>query len=227
MSDEKCSCWKHYVPSNAYTGDYYYCAGTKEQERCSCGGDEKQCDFYPEKRKCEFYIPNDACNPECGINAIYCTCDNDTLKCDQQKLRREWVKAVRFIEKKVPIFAEKHTNETLPDEVTWVNGYLFDDLVNEIRNKSIETLKSRNDNYGNEDPLHNFHLGAAITGKTPAQTALGYMAKHLSSLVDKVNKDNFSDLDDLLEKCQDIINYTTFIWVLGNEWSLKHKEVKK
>jgi hypothetical protein len=26
------------------------CWGTKECERCSCGGDETKCDFYPEKR---------------------------------------------------------------------------------------------------------------------------------------------------------------------------------
>ena len=27
------------------------CLGTKEIDRCGCGGDESKCDFYPEKRK--------------------------------------------------------------------------------------------------------------------------------------------------------------------------------
>ena len=27
------------------------CLGTKEVDRCNCGGDEFKCDFYPEKRK--------------------------------------------------------------------------------------------------------------------------------------------------------------------------------
>ena len=30
---------------------YDVCLGTKEQDRCSCGGDESKCNFYPEKRK--------------------------------------------------------------------------------------------------------------------------------------------------------------------------------
>ena len=30
---------------------YGVCLGTKEIDRCNCGGDESQCDFYPEKRK--------------------------------------------------------------------------------------------------------------------------------------------------------------------------------
>lgn len=30
--------------------DVGYCAGTKECDRCSCGGDVKKCDFYSYKR---------------------------------------------------------------------------------------------------------------------------------------------------------------------------------
>ena len=30
---------------------YGVCLGTKEIDRCDCGGDESKCDFYPEKRK--------------------------------------------------------------------------------------------------------------------------------------------------------------------------------
>ena len=30
---------------------YGVCLGTREIDRCNCGGDESKCDFYPEKRK--------------------------------------------------------------------------------------------------------------------------------------------------------------------------------
>ena len=30
---------------------YGVCLGTKEVDRCNCGGDESKCDFYPEQRK--------------------------------------------------------------------------------------------------------------------------------------------------------------------------------
>lgn len=93
----------------------------------------------------------------------------------------------------------------------------FTRLVEEIREKSLDTLLKKNANYGNEDRLHNFRVGASIVGGTPAQAALGYMAKHLASLQDKVLKNDFHDREDLLEKCQDIINYIVFIWCCGNE----------
>lgn len=93
----------------------------------------------------------------------------------------------------------------------------FQELVKELRDKSMDTMLKKNANYADEDRLHNFKVGAAITGGTPAQAALGYMAKHLASLQDKVRKNDFHDREDLLEKCQDIINYIVFIWCCGNE----------
>ena len=98
-----------------------------------------------------------------------------------------------------------------------MNNERFEALVKEIREKSLDTLLTKNANYGNDDKLHNFHSGAAIIGCTPAQAALGYMAKHLASLVDKVNTNDFSDREDFLEKVQDSINYLVFIWCCGNE----------
>ena len=93
----------------------------------------------------------------------------------------------------------------------------FQELVKELRDKSMDTMLKKNANYADEDRLHNFKVGAAIAGGTPAQAALGYMAKHLASLQDKVRKNDFHDREDLLEKCQDIINYVVFIWCCGNE----------
>jgi len=98
-----------------------------------------------------------------------------------------------------------------------MNSECFEELVNEIREKSFDTLLKRNAKYGNEDRLHNFRVGASIIGGTPAQAALGYMAKHMASLIDKVQANDFSDREDFLEKVQDSINYLIFIWCCGNE----------
>ena len=100
----------------------------------------------------------------------------------------------------------------------------FQELVKELRDKSMDTMLKKNANYADADRLHNFKVGAAITGGTPAQAALGYMAKHLASLQDKVQKNDFHDREDLLEKCQDIINYVVFIWCCGNEEMEKYKQ---
>ena len=94
----------------------------------------------------------------------------------------------------------------------------FNKLLDELDGNSLETLKQKNAKYASPtDCLHNFDAGAEIMGRTPAQCAWGYMTKHLVALRDKVDKDDFSDRDDLLEKCQDIINYIRFIWLIGNE----------
>lgn len=99
-----------------------------------------------------------------------------------------------------------------------MNIETFNKLLDELDGNSLETLKQRNAKYASpDDCLHNFESGAEIMGGTPAQCAWGYMTKHLTALRDKVERDDFSDRDDLLEKCQDIINYIRFIWLIGNE----------
>lgn len=115
--------------------------------------------------------------------------------------------------------AKKHT-DAAPGG-TGMGNDAFEALVNELREKSMDTLLKKNARYANDDRLHNFRIGAALIGGTPAQAALGYMAKHLAALIDMVQKDDFSDRDDLLEKCQDIINYIVFIWCCGNEGRTK------
>ncbi len=105
-----------------------------------------------------------------------------------------------------------------------MNTETFNKLLDELDGNSLETLKQRNAKYASpDDCLHNFESGAEIMGGTPAQCAWGYMTKHLTALRDKVERDDFSDRDDLLEKCQDIINYIRFIWLIGND--RKHMDV--
>lgn len=50
---EKCSCYEEVQVCNHYDHilqKYGICNGTKERERCTCGGDYVKCDFSPEKR---------------------------------------------------------------------------------------------------------------------------------------------------------------------------------
>lgn len=96
----------------------------------------------------------------------------------------------------------------------------FRALLEKLDGNSLRTLIEKNATYSenhNGDCLHNFRAGAEIMGGTPAQAAWGYMTKHLVALRDMIDRDDFSDLDNLLEKCQDINNYIRFIWCIGNE----------
>lgn len=99
-----------------------------------------------------------------------------------------------------------------------MNGVKFEGLLKELDNNSVETLIAKNAKYSSsDDRLHNFNAGADISGQTPAQTCWGYLSKHLVALRDMVDRNDFSDREDFLEKCQDSINYIRFLWLIGNE----------
>ena len=94
----------------------------------------------------------------------------------------------------------------------------FNKLLDELDGCSLQTLKEKNARYAqNGDCLHNFRSGADIAGGTPAQACWGYLTKHLVALRDKVEKNDFSNREDFLEKCQDTINYIRFLWCIGND----------
>ena len=48
----QCNCYNVRI-DRIYGNEMKYgvCLGTKEVDRCNCGGDESKCDFYPKKRK--------------------------------------------------------------------------------------------------------------------------------------------------------------------------------
>ena len=94
----------------------------------------------------------------------------------------------------------------------------FKQLLDELDGNSLQTLKEKNARYAqNGDCLHNFRSGADISGGTPAQACWGYVTKHLVALRDMVERDDFSNREDFLEKCQDTINYIRFLWCIGND----------
>jgi hypothetical protein len=94
----------------------------------------------------------------------------------------------------------------------------FKELLEELDGNSVKTLAEKNARYAKDgDCLHNFRSGADIAGGTPAQACWGYLTKHLVALRDMVEKDDFSNREDFLEKCQDTINYVRFLWCIGND----------
>lgn len=99
-----------------------------------------------------------------------------------------------------------------------MNQNTFQKLLDELDGNSLATLKNKNARYStNGDSLHNFRKGAGIMGGTPAQACWGYLTKHLVALRDMVDRDDFSNREDFLEKCQDSINYIRFLWCIGND----------
>lgn len=102
----------------------------------------------------------------------------------------------------------------------------FKKLLEELDGNASETLAEKNARYSSsEDALHNFKSGAEIMDGTPAQACWGYLTKHLTALRDMIQRDDFSNRDDFLEKVQDSMNYLRFIWALGNEGLEKDKIV--
>lgn len=94
----------------------------------------------------------------------------------------------------------------------------FEQLLDELDGESLTTLKAKNRMYSApDDALHNFASGADIGGCTEAQACWGYFVKHLVALRDKIINNDFSNKDDLKEKCQDSINYIRFIWAIAHE----------
>lgn len=94
----------------------------------------------------------------------------------------------------------------------------FNSLVDELEKNRVQTLKEKNARYSSpDDALHNFISGAEIMQRTPAQCAWAYATKHIAALRDMIQRDDFSNRDDVLEKIQDIQNYLCFIWCIAND----------
>lgn len=102
----------------------------------------------------------------------------------------------------------------------------FKALLEELDGNSVKTLVEKNARYAPcDDTLHNFRSGADIAGGTTAQACWGYLTKHLVALRDMVERNDFSNREDFLEKCQDTINYIRFLWCIGNDENTNKKEL--
>lgn len=83
----------------------------------------------------------------------------------------------------------------------------LDEQLARVRN----TLSAKAREYAStEDRLHNFKRASGITGETPAEVCVGFMAKHLASILDIVEADShdrYTSTEVLDEKFGDAVNY--------------------
>ena len=94
----------------------------------------------------------------------------------------------------------------------------FKTCLEELDGQGAKTLAEKNARYSSsDDALHNFKMGAEVMGGTPAQACWGYMTKHRVALRDMIQRNDFSNREDVLEKIQDSINYLRFIWAISEE----------
>ena len=99
----------------------------------------------------------------------------------------------------------------------------FKACLEELDGQGAKTLTEKNAKYSSsDDALHNFKMGAEVMGGTPAQACWGYMTKHLVALRDMIQRNDFSNREDVLEKIQDSINYLRFIWAISEEERSKY-----
>ena len=99
----------------------------------------------------------------------------------------------------------------------------FKTCLEELDGQGAKTLAEKNARYSSsDDALHNFKMGAEVMGGTPAQACWGYMTKHLVALRDMIQRNDFSNHEDVLEKIQDSINYLRFIWAISEEERSKY-----
>ena len=93
----------------------------------------------------------------------------------------------------------------------------FKTCLEELDGQGAKTLAEKNARYSSsDDALHNFKMGAS------AQACWGYMTKHLVALRDMIQRNDFSNREDVLEKIQDSINYLRFIWAISEEERSKY-----
>lgn len=99
------------------------------------------------------------------------------------------------------------------------------DQFDEILNRRIQSMRTvlghkALEYASRQDRLHNFKRAGAILGQTPHQTLLGFMAKHLVSILDIVEareKGQYTPEPVIDEKIGDTINYLVLLEALLKE----------
>ena len=96
----------------------------------------------------------------------------------------------------------------------------FDILLEKRISRILIMMKSKAKEYAREDRLANFKAGAKIGRTTPEQCLLGYMNKHLVSMIDIVEDINngIRPSDEYVEeKLGDVVNYVILLEMLIKE----------
>ena len=97
----------------------------------------------------------------------------------------------------------------------------FEKILESRLEKIKATLAAKAVEYSpGNDRLHGFKAGAQVSGRTAAQVCVGYMTKHLVSVLDLVQShaDNVViRADQLDEKIGDLINYLILLEAILRE----------
>lgn len=84
----------------------------------------------------------------------------------------------------------------------------FNIVFEEQVERSRKMLVSKASEYATDDRLHNFKVGAKLTGGTYTSALSGLLAKHIVSIFDMCDRDaQFNSTDIWDEKITDSINY--------------------
>lgn len=106
----------------------------------------------------------------------------------------------------------------------------FDELLAQRIEKIHNSLAIKAKEYvRNDDPLHNFNVGASITGENPLSILDGFMLKHYISYRDMlhdIENGKYPTREYILEKFGDLINYFILgeIIILGQ---LKDEDIER
>ena len=96
----------------------------------------------------------------------------------------------------------------------------FTRYLEEMQNKTVETLKNKAKEYATcDDRLHNFRVAAKLQDITEKQALGGMMAKHIVSVYDMIGSLDVFPRDLWEEKIKDSINYLFLLWAMVCESS--------
>lgn len=103
----------------------------------------------------------------------------------------------------------------------------FKEYLSDRLYKISDVLKVKALEYArNDNPLHNFEVGAEMTGQTAPRILDGFLLKHIISYRDMLNdadKDIYPSWDVVNEKFGDIINYFILQEILFKELILTNE----
>lgn len=98
---------------------------------------------------------------------------------------------------------------------------VFNVLLDARVEKIWQVLESKGVDYATAgDSLHNFKRAAGMTGETPLQVCVGFMVKHLVSVLDLVDRQSNRvaiPVELVDEKVGDAINYLILLEALFQE----------
>lgn len=105
-----------------------------------------------------------------------------------------------------------------------MNDQQFEDIIQARVKKCLDMLGMKAKEYARGDRLHNFHHAGALLRCSPEKALLGFLAKHLVSIIDMIEANDMGAATPMAiwdEKIGDAINYLLLL-----DACLKREETK-